>query len=317
MIVKDSVYSTYEIDSPIAIDLINSELFQRLKKINQFGLPNKYYHKVGFSRYEHSIGVYILLDKLGATEEEKISGLLHDISHTAFSHLVDWVIGDVENENYQDNRHHTVLESKEISDILQKYGYSSERVANESIFPLLEQDLPRLCADRIDYSLREGDAKLSEIVLNSLRVVDCRIVFTNVDIALLFSKQFLFLQANHWGGYEAVTRYNIFSELLKETLDNKDININDLMKTDDFVIEKIENADSEEYKEILTVLQKKDLSFLNKSNTPLKKKFRYVDPEILIDGNIKLLSEINIEFKNELDKARKENEQGIYSGILE
>ena len=42
--------------------------------------------------FEHSLGVYLLLRRLGADRREQVAGLLHDISHTAFSHAVDFLI---------------------------------------------------------------------------------------------------------------------------------------------------------------------------------------------------------------------------------
>jgi HD superfamily phosphohydrolase len=316
MIVNDTVYSTYEINSPIIIDLINTPLFKRLKQISQFGLPNEYYHKKGFSRYDHSIGVYILLDKLGASEEEKIAGLLHDISHTAFSHIVDWVLGDINKEDYQDKKLESALNDNEIATILEDYGYDKDRIGDESNFTLLERDLPNVCADRLDYSFRESDSDLIEKCLTSLKVIDNRIVFSDTESALLLSKHFLFLQSNHWGGYEAVTRYNIFSNLLKKALLNNDINISDFSRSDYYVINKLRNIGEEEYEETLELLRKKNLSHLMRSQEFIKKKFRYIDPEISLDSGYNRLSEINDEFREELIKASKENKKGIAPGVL-
>ncbi len=155
MKVKDKVYGFWEIKEEVLIDLINSKFIQRLKGVSQFGLPSEYYHKKGFSRYEHSIGVLILLKKLGANLKEQISGLLHDGSHTAFSHVVDWVLGDPTKEDYQDKTHLESLTNSKVPQILSKYGFDYKEVSDIERFFLLERKAPDLCADRIDYSLRE------------------------------------------------------------------------------------------------------------------------------------------------------------------
>ncbi len=100
--IKDPLYGKFEITEPILIELINSKPIQRLKKIWQHGLPQKYYYRKTFTRYDHSIGVMLLLRKLNASLEEQIAGLLNDASHAAFSHVVDFLYKNKE-EEYGDN----------------------------------------------------------------------------------------------------------------------------------------------------------------------------------------------------------------------
>ncbi len=125
--INDKIYSKFEITFPVVLELINTPAFQRIKNVSQFGIPDRYFYLNGFSRYDHCLGVNIFLNKLGAPEEEQVAGLLHDISHTAFSHLIDWVVGDNQREDYQDKRHLLVLKEKEISEILEKYGFNKEK----------------------------------------------------------------------------------------------------------------------------------------------------------------------------------------------
>lgn len=316
MTIKDKVYSEFEVTSPLVLELIKTKAFQRLKGISQFGVPNKYYHLDGYSRYEHSIGVYILLNRLGATEEEQVAGLLHDISHTAFSHLVDWIIGDSSKEDYQDKRHLSVLQEKEIAQILSKYGYSSGDIADYHRFGLLEQASPDLCADRIDYALRESAEEIAKQCLPDLKVFNGEIVFSAEKSARLFAENFLDRQIRHWAAYEAITRYVLLSDLLKKVIQDKIINLGDFLETDAFVIDKVIKANKKEYLEVLNLLENKNLNFLARSSVSTKKKFRYVDPKILINGKLKRLSALNKEFSEELEEARRSNDKGTYSGIL-
>jgi len=50
------------------------------------------------TRFDHSVGVMLLIRKLGAGSspasallKEQVAALLHDVSHTAFSHVIDYV----------------------------------------------------------------------------------------------------------------------------------------------------------------------------------------------------------------------------------
>jgi len=68
MIITDLVYGMCEVDSPVLIDLISSKPIQRLKGVAQCGptilvMPEK------FIRYEHSVGVMLLLRSLNASLE--------------------------------------------------------------------------------------------------------------------------------------------------------------------------------------------------------------------------------------------------------
>ena len=102
MVIHDSVYGGTDITSEVILELINARSIQRLKGIAQYGIPDEFYHRKNYSRYDHSVGVMLLLKRLGASEEEQIAGLLHDVSHTAFSHVIDWVVGEGGAEGYQD-----------------------------------------------------------------------------------------------------------------------------------------------------------------------------------------------------------------------
>ncbi len=315
MLIHDRVYSSFTIDSPIALELIQSAPFQRLKYISQLGLPAKYYHLEGYSRYEHSIGVYHLLNKLGASEEEQVAGLLHDISHTAFSHLVDWVIGDSLTEDYQDKRHLSVLQQKDITIVLRKYGYTPESTADYHRFSLLEKDIPALCADRVDYVFRESPHIIAEKCLPYLQAHDGEIVFSEEKGALVFASNFLHRQETHWGGYEAVTRYVVFGNMLKRALADNTITIDDLHQTDEFVIDKIIRSEVKEHVAVLSLMEHKDLSFLPKADKSTMKKFRYVDPKVIMDGKAVRLSVINTDFKDEIESAKKRNLKGTYAGV--
>lgn len=154
--IKDRVYGEIEISEPMLVEIINSPSLQRLKKISQAGYFEPYFPGTWHSRFEHSLGVCILLKKYGASIEEQIAGLIHDVSHSAFSHCIDYVLsaGSEKEHCHQDNVFYDYIKKTEIPEILRKYNFDVEYILDESNFPLEEKNLPQLCADRIDYSLR-------------------------------------------------------------------------------------------------------------------------------------------------------------------
>lgn len=311
IIIKDKIYGKATINSPAIIELISSKPLQRLKKINQFGLPNRYYHVKNYSRYDHSIGVFMILRKLNASEEEQIAGLLHDVSHTAFSHVVDWVFDEGAIEDFQNQKHKEFIEKSTLPKILKKYRYDPGRISEHKHFKLLEQNIPDLCADRIDYFLRELPVKIAREYFKNLLHKNGKIVFNNKSAAKKFAENFLDKQNNHWGGFEAVSRYEILSRALKIGLKGKIISFNDFWGEDEQVLEKLEKSKNLTIKKILKILKNKNLDHLVKSNDIRHKKFRYIDPKYLSKNKILKLSENDKRYKIKIENARKINNQGI------
>ncbi len=314
MTIKDRIYGKVKIEEPVLVELLKSPSVLRLKNISQFGVPDKYYHLRNYSRYEHSFGVMILLRKLGATLEEQVAGLLHDVSVLAFSHVIDWVFANGRDgvEDYHDKIHGMFINNTEIPKILEKFDFDLERIINVENFPLLERKIPDLCTDRIDYALREIPSKIVHNCPKGLMNYNGEIVFTNKKSAWIFATNFLKRQTNHWGGYEAMMRYHLFSKVLKRALDLKILSDKDFYKNERFVLNKIEKSQDKMIREILKLLENKPLKKAkNNSGKKIFKKFRYVDPLVLMGLGTRRLSNLRPEFSELLTKHREENKLGV------
>ncbi len=160
-----TIYGDVEITEPVLIDLIHSKAFCRLQNINQYGV-DYYISKttVPYTRYTHSLGVFYLLRKNGAPLQEQMAGLLHDVSHTVFSHVGDHVAAqlqhhecDQNDDAYQDCVHVSYLKQTDIADILKKHNVAIEDMDHKcGAYCMLERDLPDICADRLEYVLYGG-----------------------------------------------------------------------------------------------------------------------------------------------------------------
>ena len=317
MTISDRVYGGHEISDPLALELISCPSFQRLKHIAQVGIPSRYYYLNDCcSRFDHSVGVYIFLNRLGANRSEQIAGLLHDVSHLAFSHVADWVLGDRSKEDAQDKRHRTFVERSEIADILDRAGLTVDEICDYHRYALLEKEIPDICADRIDYALRESKPAIIKATLPYMIAAPDGVVFIDIAAAKIFATNFLERQERHWGGYEAMTRYAIMSELLKLALMNGDLAEVDFDATDDLILDKLTATGKKEYSGILNILQQKNLEYLPRSEKAIVKKFRYVDPKVLAGGKPERLSAIDADFKKRLEEARALNARGVRPGII-
>jgi len=315
MICQDRIYGEIKIGEPLILELIVSKPVQRLKGVAQYGIPDEFYHLSGFSRFEHSLGVMLLLKKFNATLEEQVAGLLHDVSHTAFSHVFDWIFGGNETEDHQDKTHKDFITKSEIAGILGKYDLDIFKISQIEDYKLLEQKVPNLCADRIDYTFRDalwGDQSTIRDCLNSLVNFNGNIVFTDLKSAELFARNYLRCQTEHWGGREAVGRYYYFSQIMKEALAKNILSLEDFYQDDKFVMGKIYASRDSGLMNSLSALKNKRLGFPDNNNKKfIRKKFRYIDPVILQEGKITILSNVSLEFKDFLESQRLINSQGF------
>ena len=214
MLYKYSIYGKFKIENPLALELIKSPSLQRLKDIDQVGfLP--VFEKIlsqkikKLTRFEHSLGVFILLRKFKASFEEQIAGLLHDVSHGVFSHAIDYVVdeGSEKDQSFQDKILKSFIKNSEIPSIFKKYNLNLDYILEKENFPLLEKDLPDLCADRIDYSLRSAvcngviSKKEVKYFLKNLSVYNNLWVFKNFQSAKKYAKLFYFLNKVYYSGF--------------------------------------------------------------------------------------------------------------------
>ncbi|HPN14890.1 MAG TPA: HD domain-containing protein [bacterium] len=312
MRVTDRLYGSHEIDEPVLVDLINSQPLQRLKGIAQFGVPDNYYHLKNYSRYEHSIGVLLLLRSLGAGLNEQIAGLLHDVSHTAFSHVYDWIIKESGGaEEAQDDHHTWYFKHSDLPPILKRHGIPPEEVSDCHSFTLLELSAPDICADRVDYALREMPVDVAQRCLTGLIAERGKVIFNNSATALVFADQYLDLQISHWGGLESTNRYYYLGQAMRRALKIGCLAPHDFWQDDDFVMNKVQACGDKEIDRILSGLQIKNWSGLPHGDLKMNKKFRHVDPLCRSGEGIVKLSEINSEFKHRLEKERQINSQGL------
>ncbi|HPD81758.1 MAG TPA: HD domain-containing protein [Candidatus Pacearchaeota archaeon] len=311
MKINDRVYGNQEINEAILLDLINSNSIKRLKDISQIGMPDEYLSFSGFSRYEHSLGVMILLKRLRANLEEQVAGLLHDISHTPFSHVIDWVIGDPTKEDYQDSIFREFLEKSDSFDILKKHKLNTELISDLNNFKLLERESPKLCADRLDYSLRqirmEKGKELANKIFGDLCVYENQIAFNSLEVARLFGKEYMNLQTLRWAGDEMRSKYYILSETLKEALNKSLIEFNQFYGTEKPILKILNNSNNELILSNLNLLKKGFSVIEDENGIELKKKFRYVDPEIRMNGGIVCLSDICEDYKKLINYEKEKN----------
>ncbi len=325
MEINDIVYDYNVIEDELVLDLIKSEQFQRLKGICQQGVPKGYMaqDQPDYSRYEHSIGVMLALKRLNAPIEEQVAGLLHDVSHTAFSHLVDYVFGTGVKEAYQDSIHSRFFEDgSELSDILKKHSIDPKRISNPELYPLLEREQPEMCADRLDSTLRyfahTGKSDFVASILSSVKKSGNTIIFDSFNTAREFALRHIKVWNGVLGGYgerdyEMRIRWYILGSTLTYAIKQGIIKKEDFDYSDSYVMEKLEASNNKKILEMLEVL-KGALEFEISDHAPkvtLFSKFRYVDPIYSNEKGERRVSDTDPSFRELVKDAMKRNQAGI------
>lgn len=326
----DKVYGEIEINEPLILEIIESPCFQRLKGIDQAGYLPLYANpkslplsQLKHNRFDHSVGVFILLKKFDASFKEQISGLLHDLSHSVFSHCIDYVFdeGSETEHNYQDNIFKDFVKTTQIPNILRKHNFDLEYILDEENFPLLEKNLPNLCADRIDYSLRtaihfqETDAKEIKYFLSSLIIENNQWTFNDVRSAKKYARLFLELNKNYYAGLLAAIAFRVIGDTIKYALLKQYISKDDLWTTDDEVLEKIRKHQKQDRK--LNILLKRMDNKIKFENNPRDYdarvfcKSRIVDPLFKKSGSIIRLSEFDERWARVVETESKPKEYFI------
>ena len=183
-------------------------------------------------------------------------------------------------------------------------------------FSLLEQPIPDLCADRIDYALREFPKNIFQYCIDKLINYDQKIIFSDKKSAEIFATNYLKRQEIHWAGFEAVSRYYLLAMALKIALKNKILKMDDFWTTDDQIINKLLLSKNIEISKILTLLKNKSLKYLLKSKKITHKKFRYVDPEYIDRNKVYILSQTDKKFAKVINETKQKNSLGVSLPVI-
>ncbi len=306
-----TAYGDFNVTEPVLIDLFASPAMERLKLIRQYGTSDYVMEDAHYSRYEHSVGVWALLRHYGAGLKEQIAGLLHDASHTVFSHVGDFLFGDYKaKDSYQDDIHEHYLKDQGIDILLEPYGLTLNDILHKNDdFKRLEQSLPDMCIDRIEYNLKAavliGAIKQEEIkmLVDDLCFDEIlqRWYFKTASLARRFAEVPLYNTLHVWGGPEVYAINTLTAQALKRAMECGLITRHDIhYSTDDIVWEKLCASNDEFIKNTITNLKNYKKSFvlttMEDCDHVVRTKFRGFNPWVKTDDGFVRLTDLDPEF---------------------
>lgn len=325
MLIQDRVFGQQKIDEPVILDLLATPQMQRLKGIHQLGFVDLIGWGTDYYRWEHSLGVFFGLRHFGASLKEQIAGLLHDISHTVYSHSLDYLYKLERTQDFADRFVKKFYQGTELGQVLLKHGVRPQEVWSAKEHALLEQPMPKLCLDRVDYTYRDSlvtnQATPEEVQTNLARLINFQgqLVFKTTEAAKWFGLKYIEMNDVYWDSIQATFYYRKFSEIVDFALKQGIITNDDLFTTDDQLVKKLDQSKSRKIQKELEFLRSQPkLVASNKSDYDVRTfgKVRWVDPVVLVDSKqTKPLTKLDSQYKQELVKSKERQSKGFYVKI--
>jgi uncharacterized protein len=313
--ISDRIYGQNEIQQPVLLDLLQSRAMARLRGVLQHGVTALIGITRPVSRFEHSVGVMLLVRRLGAGLDEQIAALLHDISHTAFSHVVDYVFNNHCEQSYHEEQKEPFMAASDLPEILARHGYDWRAFLHEDNYPLLEQPAPALCADRLDYFLRDSlDLGLAEpaqiqAVLPHLKVAGGRIVVDDLASALWMADTYMAADEASWSNFREVGLYELTAQAIRQALRLDVLAEADLMTTDSQVWQRLQLCSEPQVQAPLGLVSASTLFIWDDDHPDFRvgTKLRTIDPDVQVHGTLERLSKLDVSYarRREAYLARK------------
>ena len=168
---KDIIINCSKDEELMIMELIETEAFQRLRRIKQLGPASLIFHGAESSRFTHSIGVFCVARKIFKKlveidpdiEKHKFivygAALLHDLGHGPLSHTSE----EIFDHNHEQWSKTLINNYSPINSILKKFGndipqkitelFSSKNLISHPMKTLISSEID---CDRLDYLLRDS-----------------------------------------------------------------------------------------------------------------------------------------------------------------
>ena len=206
------------------------------------------------SRYDHSVGCGLIVWHFTHDVRQATAALLHDISTPVFAHVVDFLNGDhLRQESTEDATEKVIADSPELMAELSRLGIRLEEVSDYHLYPIADNDTPRLSADRLEYTLGNVlnyrlaplatiQAWYDHLVVGQNEVGEDELMFDDLAVAEAFTHAALHMSRVYVSDEDRYAM-QMLAELLRKHIDRGILTTSDLDLTEPEIIVKLE-ADS-------------------------------------------------------------------------
>lgn len=285
-----------------------------------------------YSNLDHSVGVALIIWHFTHDKKQTLAGLFHDIATPAFKHCIDFMNGDTETQESTEERTTDIIRnSKKIMSLLQRDGIKLEEVNDYKIYPIADNDTPKLSADRFEYTFSSGLTFFRVWNLDKIRRMYHNVVVTKNEDGtdeLAFKDKEICEEYIHtisklwteWVSDKDRTVMQFLADMCKSMNNLGFLTIDDLYTlSEQEIINKFINCGnsylSESFKkfQLATEVHKSDHLIKDKYCVNIKAKTRYVVPLILNNGYPIRINTISENASNEINEYLRLPKGGYYT----
>ena len=282
-----------------------------------------------YSSLDHSVAVALIIWHFTKDKKQTLAGLFHDIATPCFKHAIDYMYGDYETqESTEELTEKLITNSKEIMSLLQRDQIEVKEISNYHIYPIADNDTPKLSSDRLEYTLANGYGIIFDLwdedelkkIYNDIEIQVNEdgiqeLGFKSPDIAEKFAINLKKLSVEY---IKDKTRFSLqfIADVMRKLYEDGLISIEDLYQlSEKDIINIIENC---EVGSISSSFRKwRNANDIKYSEIPVegvycvkvpKTKIRYINPLVRYNGGYKRILDIS-------DKAKKEMEDVLHPNL--
>lgn len=160
----------------------------RLKNIGYFcgmdyASKDVYNFQEHITRFDHSLTVALITWNFTKDKKATLSGLFHDVATPCFAHVIDYMNKDYANqESTEEYTEHILKEDKKLNKLLVEDDISISDITNFKKYPIVDNNRPRLCADRLDGIILTGIGWTKTITKEDIKkIISDIVVYKNED----------------------------------------------------------------------------------------------------------------------------------------
>ncbi len=282
-----------------------------------------YNDKYFYSSLTHSVAVALIIWHFTQDKKQTLSGLFHDIATPVFKHCIDYMNGDHETqESTEELTTYMIKNSKEIMELLKRDNIKVEEVSDYHIYPIADNDTPKLSADRLEYTFSGGLYQVKIFDIKDIKkyydnITICKnedgiieLSFKDVKICKEFTHKIAKLWP-HWYEDEDFACMQFIADIMKSMNTKKYITADDLYKySEKEVIELIKNCEDTYISSAFKKFENATSNSIYKSDTPNnkiyctnaeKRKQRYINPLVTVDNKVSRIKDISVTANNDIN----------------